>query len=371
MAEEQDSQERTEQASARRLADARKHGQVPRSRELNTMMVLLAGSAGLYATSGQMTRSVEDLFRLTLSWPREVAFADGQMLLLLAGAVRDALLGLAPFFGVMLLICIFAPLAVGGWNFSVEALEFKFDRMDPSKGISRVFGRRGVIETVKALAKFLLIGGVALLVLRSEFSAVMNLGHGDAEANIVAAVHLVGRAFVIVASTTILIALFDVPFQLWEHGRQLRMSRQQVREEMKETDGQPEVRARIRRMQQEIATRRMMAEVPRADVIVTNPTHFAVALRYDSDRMRAPRVVAKGADLIAARIRDVAAQHRVPTLSAPPLARALFHSTKLNHEIPAGLYVAVAQVLAYVVQLRAGAAVKPPGDLPIPDQYAR
>lgn len=371
MAEDFDSQERTEQASARQLEEARKRGQIPRSRELTTMLVLLAGSGGLYLTSGRMMQGVASVFKESLALPEGGLLVDQQLVEVFASITWNALSSMAPFFGVMLCVALLAPLAIGGWNVSFTALEFKFDRLDPLQGLGRVFGRRGAIETVKAVAKFLLIGGVAAMLLRGTLGEVVQLGYGDARSDIAATVHLLGRTFIVVAAVTTMIAALDAPYQLWDHKRQLRMSRQQLKEEMKESEGRPEVRARIRRMQQEIATRRMMTEVPRADVVVTNPTHFAVALRYDAGRMRAPRVVAKGADLVAQRIREVATEHGVCCFSAPPLARALYWSTKLNQEIPAGLYLAVAQLLAYVVQLRAGARVRPPVDLPIPADLAR
>jgi flagellar biosynthetic protein FlhB len=371
MTKEFDSQERTEQASTRQLEEARKRGQVPRSRELTTMLLLLAGSGGLYATSGRMMNGVASLFHESWSLPRLGITADQQLVEAFAQQAGRAMLAMAPFFGVMLCVALLAPLAIGGWNVSFSALEFKFERLDPVQGLGRVFGRRGAVETIKALAKILLIGGVATILLHGVLGEVVQLGSGDARSDIVASVQLIGRVFIIVAAVTAVIAALDAPYQLWDHGRQLRMSRQQLKEEMKEAEGRPEVRARIRRMQQEIATRRMMAEVLRADVVVTNPSHFAVALRYDAGRMRAPRVVAKGADLIAQRIRDVATQHGVCCFAAPPLARALYWSTKLNQEIPAGLYLAVAQLLAYVVQLRAGGQVRPPVDLPVPADLAR
>jgi flagellar biosynthetic protein FlhB len=194
------------------------------------------------------------------------------------------------------------------------------------------------------------------------------------EGGLTTAAHLIIWSFLMISLGTILIAAIDVPFQLWQHSRQLRMTRQEVRDEMKESEGRPEVKQQIRRLQRELAQRRMMQEVPKADVIVTNPTHFAVALRYDAGKMRAPRVVAKGADLIARNIRTIGAEHRVPVFEAPPLARALFYGAELDQEIPEGLYLAVAQVLAYVMQLRdprPGAMPTPPGDLPIPPELRR
>ncbi len=366
-----DAQEKTEQATPRRRAEAREKGQIPRSRELSTMLVLLVGAGTLAATSKHLGDSLFELFRSTLSLPRPLLFDSWQMYLSFRSSALDSLMALAPFLIVMTLIAMVAPLALGGWIMNFDSLNAKLDRMDPIKGLKKVFGARGLVEMFKALAKFALIGTAAVGTLYLNFDTVIALGHGSLEKNIGDALMIVSRTFLIVASTTIIIAMIDVPYQLWEFARNLRMSRQQVKEELKDTEGRPEVRSKIRQTQQELATRRMMEDVPKADVIVTNPTHYAVALRYNPDQMGAPRVVAKGTDLIAQRIREVAGENGVACFSAPPLARALYYSTRISQEIPAGLYVAVAQVLAYVFQLRKGAEIVPPAELPIPAELER
>jgi flagellar biosynthetic protein FlhB len=248
---------------------------------------------------------------------------------------------------------LLAPIAIGGWNLSFDALIPKFEKLDPAAGLARIFSPRSLVELAKAFAKFLFIAPVAAWLLWSHTGELMGLGAEPVERALTHAATLAGHAFLVLAGTLGLIAAIDVPIQLWQHNQKLKMSRQELKEEAKESDGSPEMKGRIRRAQQELARRRMMQEVPKANVIVTNPTHFAVALQYDEKRMRAPIVVAKGADLIAARIREVATEHNVPIFEAPPLARALHRHVDLGGEIPSNLYVAVAQVLTYIYQMKA------------------
>ena len=251
----------------------------------------------------------------------------------------------------------------------------QLDRLNPAKGLARVFSLNGLAELAKALAKFTVLALTAGLLLWRDMGSILSLGGQGLAPALSGAASLLLNSFLVLCGALVSIAALDVPYQYWRHHQQLRMNRQDLREELKETEGRPEVKSRQRALQREVARRRMMQEVPRADVVVTNPTHFAVALRYRPETMAAPRLVAKGADLVAQRIRGLAAEHGVPLLSAPPLARALYHGTRLGQEIPAGLYQAVAQVLAYVYALRrqrreGGAAPVPPTDLPVPDEHA-
>jgi flagellar biosynthetic protein FlhB len=279
---------------------------------------------------------------------------------------------LLPFFGVTVVVAILASIALGGFNVSAEAMAPKLSKLDPIKGMKKVFSMRGLMELLKSMAKFVLIAGTTTAVLWWWTPELLSLGSMDVGVAIVESAKLVGWGGLIVASTLILIAAVDVPFQLWDHKRQLKMTQQEVREELKETEGRPEVRGRIRQLQREMAQRRMMDEVPKANVIVTNPTHYAVALRYDQERMNAPVVVARGTELIAANIRRVGEANDVPIVEAPLLARAIYFNTELNEPIPAALYLAVAQLLAYVFQLHAfeevgGDIPQPPSEFPIPE----
>jgi len=378
MAQKDSAQERTEQATPRREEQAREKGQVPRSRELTAALVLLTASGGLLFLGSHMLGDIEAVMREGLRIDRAHIFQDSSLIEALGKTTFDGLMAIAPLLLLIVLVALLTPLGVGGWVFSTQAFAFDWSRMDPISGLGRIFGSRGLMEMLKAFAKFsLLVACVAWLLWhlapRLTGLAAEPLGQGMEHAG-----QLMGWSFLGLSAVMILIAAVDAPFQIWSHGRQMRMSRQEIREESKETEGRPEVKAKIRRLQQEMARRRMMAEVPKADVIITNPTHYAVALRYDQARMRAPIVVAKGADLISAQIRRLGTEFRVPTVSAPPLARALYFSTDLNQEVPAGLYLAVAKILAYIYQLRQGfkpgaPAPQPPApdDLPIPPDLRR
>jgi flagellar biosynthesis protein FlhB len=373
---EESAQEKTERATPRREKQAREEGAVVRSRELGTMAMLLAGAGGVLFLGETLIGRLAEIMRLAFQPSRAQIFDPSHMATTFAGAVLSGLFAVAPFFGIFVVVAILSSIAVGGLSFSFKALTFKWERLDPVQGLGRIITWRGFIELAKSLIKFAVVGAVAVWWLRGHANEFLSLDDEPLESGMVHAAHLVAWSFLVVSAGTILIALVDVPVQIWQHHRQIRMSRQELRDELKETEGKPEMRARIRRMQREMASRRMMQEVPKADVIVTNPTHYAVALKYDATRMRAPRVVAKGAELVAVTIRRLGEAHGVALFSAPPLARALYHSTEIGREIPAGLYRAVAQVLAYVYQLRQprpqgmGEPV-PPSDFSIPDEFRR
>ncbi len=369
---EDSGQERTEQPTQRRRQQAREKGQVATSRELNTMLMMLLGGGALLILGPHMAQQLADLFREHLHMSREIIFDPLAMLRQIRAALVEGMWIVLPFFAVVVVAAVAGPLSMGGFNFSTKALAFKWEKLDPLKGLKRVFGWRGVVELLKALVKFAVIGGVAVIYLQHQAETYLNLGNEPLPEGLEHAGHLLVTGFLIIASALILIAAVDVPYQIWEHTRQLKMTFQEVKDENKDTEGNPDVRGRLRRLQREMAQRRMMAEVPKADVVVTNPEHFAVALQYDPDAMGAPKVIAKGADLIAMQIRTIAREHEVPVMEAPPLARALYHTTEIDQEIPAALYLAVAQVLAYVFQLRraGGKAEERPAfvkDLPIPD----
>jgi flagellar biosynthesis protein FlhB len=345
-------QERTEQPTAKRREQARERGQVPRSADLNAAAVLLMGAGAIQLLGGYGGGQLHALMRSGLALSREHVLDESLLPASFASAALHALLACAPLFALTMLAAAAAPMALGGRRFSLQALTPDFGRLNPAAGFGRMFSARGAVELAKAFAKFLLLALVAGAVLWQKSGAIMALSAEPAPVAVAHAARMTAFALLMLAATLAVIAAADVPWQLWQHTRQLRMTREQVREEMKESEGSPEVKGRIRAIQRELARRRMMQEVPKADVVVVNPTHYAVALRYDERRMRAPVVVAKGRDLIAARIRELAQEHRVPIFEAPPLARALHRHVELGAEIPATLYVAVAQVLTYISQLR-------------------
>ena len=369
MAEEQTGQERTEQPTERRLQEARKKGQVPRSRELNTMLSLMLAAIALLVLGGNISRNIMNISVEGFSVSRELIFDPTQLPYQFMHMASQALLALLPFLAVMLVGVFAGPLMMGGWSFSLETIAFKSEKLNPIKGLARIFSLKGLVELAKALAKFLLLLGAAILIFFSIDQQLLSLASMNPKAAGVEAVTVLVQVLLILSATTILIVALDVPFELWNHSKQLRMTKQEVRDEMKETDGNPQVKQRIRTMQRQLAEGRMMEDVKTADVVITNPTHYAVALQYLDRPGSAPRLVAKGKDLTALRIRAIATEHDIPLFEAPPLARALYRSTEIGHEIPHVLYMAVARVLAYVFQLKnAGPTdyVPKPDDLDIP-----
>ena len=376
MAENEDGQERTEEASHRRLEQARSKGQVPRSRELNTLVMLLVTALGLWILGRHETALFAQLLGAGLAPDRRLIFDHAGALRALGEALRTGLYLLLPFLAVHLVSAVLSSLALGGWNFSAEAIALDPAKLDPVKGIKRVFSLQGLVELGKALAKFLLVGATGLALFEHFAPRMLTLGTGGIRPALAGSGQILVDSFLGLSAVLVLVAAADVPFQVWNHRRQLRMTRQEVKDELKETEGRPEIKGKIKQMQREMAQRRMMQAVPEADVVVTNPTHYAVALRYDGLHRAAPVVVAKGKGLVAARIREIADEHGVPLFEAPPLARALYFTTEIDDEVPAALYMAVAQVLAYVYQLQTATAggrpVPPrPEDLPVPEDLAR
>ncbi len=370
MAEDSDL-ERTEPASSRRLEQAREEGQVPRSRELSTLALLLAAGGGLWFMGTGLTEKMSLMMRQGLQLDRAVAFDPELMLLRLKDSSLDVLLAFSPLLLLLLLVGVGSTLLISGWLFSFKPLLPDWSRIDPLQGLTRIISWHGMIEMLKAIAKTVLVGGVAGWVIWHNRGAVLSLITEPLEIGMTHMVQLAGKSFLVMAGSMVLVVIIDIPFQIWDQQRKLRMTREEVRQESKETEGDPHVKAHIRSQQREMARRRMMAEIPKADVVVTNPTHYAVALSYQDGSMRAPKVVAKGAHLLAARIRQLAEEHDVPVLEAPPLARALYRHAELGDEIPAALYTAVAEVLAYVYQLRrnhqhGGPMPQPPGLLSVP-----
>lgn len=349
MAEESDL-ERTEPASARRLEQAREEGQVPRSREVGAFLILIVGAAAFWFVGPWMVQRVAAIFRRGLVLDYGSLREPQSMLIRLADISLDALLSFAPLLLALLVAALLSPFFVGSWNFSPKALQPDFSRLDPLKGLMRLVSWSGLVELAKAVAKAFLVGGVAVWVLWSERGDLLAMFTQSSEAGMASAGHLLSFSFLVIVATMLVIVAIDVPFQLWQFHDKLKMSREEVKQESKELEGNPEIKGRIRQLQREAARKRMMAAVPAADVIVTNPTHYAVALAYSSG-MRAPKVLAKGMGEVALTIRRIGAESRVPMLEAAPLARALYRHVDVDQEIPSTLYAAVAEVLAYVYQL--------------------
>ena len=376
MAESESGADKSEEPTGKRLEESRKKGQIARSKELNTLAVTLTGTMALIIFGAYMGNVLMDIMRGNFSLPREVLMSERSMALYLLASGKEALLAMQPFLIALLIASIVGPIALGGWLFSTEALQPKASRMNPLAGLKRMFSVQALVELLKALAKFLVILAVALVVLSVDQDDLLAIANEPIEPAILHSLKVVGWSAFWLSCGLILIAAVDAPFQLWSHKQKLKMTKQEVRDEYKDTEGKPEVKGRIRQLQREMAERRMMQAVPQADVVITNPTHFAVALKYDPEKGGAPLLLAKGGDFLALKIREIAQEHKVMVLESPWLARAVYYSTELDQEIPAGLYLAVAQVLAYVYQLRQYQAGKgkrpgPLPDLPIPPDLRR
>lgn len=376
MADESSSMEKTEEPTSKRLEDARKKGQIARSRELNTFASLLGAGLALLVLGPMLLEGLQGLLIHSLRFDHARAYDNLAMGSELYSALRESMVLVLPLLGFMVFITLLSPLALGGFLFSTDQLMPKFERIDPFKGLARIFSTKGLLELFKAIAKFLLVATMVLFIFKLVLTDILSLPLQDMLPAITQSGSLLVTCFLGFSVVLLLVVAIDVPWQLWDFRQQMMMTKQEIRDEMKETEGKPEVKQAIRAKQQEIASRRMMEKVPTADVIITNPTHFAVAIKYDQDGSGAPRVVAKGKDHVAARIRELAREHGIAIFSAPPLARALFRSTELDQEIPENLFVAVAQVLAYIFQLRqaaAGARVipHPPTNIKVPDEYTR
>jgi flagellar biosynthetic protein FlhB len=363
-----DKDSRTERASEKRLREAREKGDSPRSRDFSAAAVTLAGVAILLSMRHGLGERVAAILHDGLSIRRAALYEPDALGASLLTSGTAALLALAPIFAITLAATLIAPLATGGIHFSGQALGFKGNRLDPLAGIGRMFSMRSVVELAKALLKVAVIAVAATVVLRNGFPELVSLSTAPLKSAASSALDLTGIAALALAAALAGIGLVDLPYQIWDWHKRQRMTREELKQEYKESEGSPEVKGKVRQMQAQMARRRMMADVPTADVVVTNPTHFAVALKYDDKKHGAPIVVAKGVDHVATQIREIAKKSKVTLLESPPLARALYRTTEIGAEIPSALYVAVAQVLAYVFQLRRAAeGLGPDPEKPTPD----
>lgn len=364
---EENAQERTEAATPKRQEDARKKGQVARSRELSTSALLLVSASLFYVFADHIYHNLSTFLYAGLHLSTPEMTDSGDLLRHFARMLMMATWMTLPYFLILLVAVIASGLMVGGWVFSTQSLIPDFTKLDPISGAQKIISKHGALELVKAVLKTLVIGGFGVTLLWAQRQALFGLVAETSDHALLHLMRMSGLVFLILSATTLLIVLFDVPFQIWTLNQKLKMSHQEIKDEMKESDGNPEIKSKVRAMQREMARRRMMAAIPKADVIVTNPTHYAVALRYKEGEQRAPMLLAKGADLVAAKIREIAAEHHIPIVEAPPLARALFHHVELEQEIPVSLYRAVAELLAYLYQLRVAAPQQYP---PLPDTWS-
>ncbi|MCC9008992.1 flagellar biosynthesis protein FlhB [Pseudomonas putida] len=378
MAESESGQDKTEDPTDKRKRDAREKGEIARSKELNTVAVTLAGAGGLLAFGGHMAETLLSIMRMNFSLTRDMIVDERAMGAFLLASGKMAIWAVQPVLILLFVISFVAPIALSGFLFSGSLLQPKFSRMNPLAGLKRMFSMHGLTELLKALAKFFVILAVAVVVLINDRQALLSIANEPLEQAIIHSLQVVGWSALWMSAGLLLIAAADVPIQLYQTHKKMKMTKQEVRDEYKDSEGKPEVKQRIRQLQREMSQRRMMAAVPQADVIITNPTHYAVALQYDPEKGgAAPLLLAKGTDFMALKIREIGVEHKIQILESPALARAIYYSTEPEQEIPAGLYLAVAQVLAYVFQIRqyrAGRGKRPEPlkeDLPIPPDLRR
>ena len=366
-------QERTEQATPKRQADSKKKGQIARSRDFNTMAIVSLAAAALLIFGGGMIEDLSTIMTTGLTPTRAQIFDPLQTVDLFLDNILQGVIMIIPFLVLMFLASLLAPILVGGWAFSWESLTPKLSKLNPISGLKKMFSLKSLIELLKTIAKFVLVTSVAIAVFWSQYDSFLKLGNQSVDDAMSHAGQLFAWGFLLLSLALVVIAAIDVPFQVWDHLRQMKMTLQEVKDEMKDSEGRPEVKGKIRQLQREMAERRMLEDVPSADVVITNPEHFAVALKYEQSDGQAPVVVAKGADIIAASIRKVAVHNDVTLVEAPPLARAIFYNAEIGDEIPEALYLAVAQILAYVYHLKTSTSqgTEPP-EMPVtnlPDEY--
>ncbi|MDX3773758.1 flagellar biosynthesis protein FlhB [Chromatiaceae bacterium AAb-1] len=370
-----ESAEKTEQPTPKKLQDAAEKGQIARSKDLGTAIVLIGSAAAILMFGKMLALAVLTIGQRMMQLNYKDIFETNSMFTAWAGVGKELLAPMAGIFFVILIAAFVGNILLGGFNFSWQAAGPKLSKMSPLKGLKRMFGLQALVELIKSILKVVVVAGVAYLLLRAFFFDIMSLSLMSEPDNIESAMYFLAWLFMGLAASVIIIAAVDAPYQKWNHIKQLKMSLQEIKDEHKNSEGNPEIKARIRRIQMQMSMKRMMQEVPKADVIVTNPTHYAVALKYEQGKFRAPVVVAKGVDEVALHIRKIATEHKVPVIESPALARSVYHTTELDHPIPEQLFAAVAQVLAYVYQLnmyRKGRGSRPKAlarDLPIPDEF--
>lgn len=371
MAENADGQEKSEEPTEKRLRKARQDGDIARSKELVTFLMVVAAALYAFLLGAQFMAELRGISTAGLSLERDHAYDVHKMLDHILGQVVAAMYMVLPFFLLMVFIAIVGSSLLGGFNFSTKAMSFKFSKLNPVSGIKRMFSTHALMELFKALAKFSLVLTAAIAFLWYAYEQVIALGTQDINTALASAGRLIVEAFLVASLALIVVVVVDVPFQVYQHTSKLKMTKQEVKEEFKQQEGNPEVKGRIRRIQMEMAQKRMMQKVPQADVVITNPTHYSVALQYDPDTMRAPVVLASGTDFVASQIRTIAQQHNIPIVEAPPLARSLYYNAEIDQPIPEPLFKAVAAVLAYVFGLRDNKSTKPldVNKLEIPDDF--
>jgi len=372
---ESDSGEKTEDPTAKKLSDAKKKGQVARSKDLGTMFVLVGSAVALMMIGSYLVESLTHIMKRLFTLSREESLDMNALFNVLQNTLTDIIAPLLWIFFIIVFAAFVGNTMLGGMSFSTEAMAPKLSRMSPIEGFKRMFGVKAVVEFVKSLLKFFVVFIVAFILLSSLFDEILSLSLEAVPINFKHATEMLLWMFLALALSIGIIVAVDAPYQVWEHNRQLKMTKQEVKDEFKNTEGSPEIKGRIRRTQYEMSQRRMMQDVPDSDVVITNPTHYSIALKYDGSSGGAPKLVAKGIDEMAIHIRTIAKEHNVEIIQSPALARSLYYTADVNKDIPEELFAAVAQVLAFVYQLnehKKGKGKRPTAlakNLPIPDDF--
>lgn len=377
MAAQDDSFEKTEEPTPKKLEDARKKGQVARSKELATALLLVGSAIALIIMGKQIATAMYGITKRSFILSRDESYDTKHMFQILEMSVSESTFPLVAFMIIAMIGGIYGSIALGGYNFTWSSAAPKANRLSPMQGFKRMMGKDAFVELLKGIGKVLVISTMAYSALIIFKEEALHLDIELYPLNIFHALNMIEWAFLMLCCGMVPIALLDVPYQSHKHNEEMKMTMQEVKDERKNAEGDPMVKSRVRRIQYQASANRMMQEVPNADVIVTNPTHFSVAIQYDQDGNRAPVMLAKGLDELALHIRKIANAHDVPIVESPALARAIYYSTEVNHEVPQKLFMAVAQVLAYVYQLKAfksGKGKRPKAlkkDLPIPPELRR
>jgi len=372
---ESDSGEKTEEPTAKKLSDARNKGQIARSKDLGTMFVLVGSAIALMFTGSLLVERLSLAMKGQFSLTREEIMDVNALFALVNSNVSLMITPLSWIFVIIIIAAFIGNTLLGGISFSWETMAPKANRLSPIAGFKRMFGVKAYVELFKSILKFFVVFISAYLLLTGLFDQIMSLSIEAIPFNFEHAVTLLLWMFLALALSLIIIVIVDAPYQVWSHNKQLKMSKQEIKDEHKSSEGSPEIKSRIRKTQYEISQRRMMADVPDSDVVITNPSHFSVALKYDIEAGGAPQLVAKGVDEMAIHIRTIAKEHNVEIIASPALARSLYYTAEVNEDIPEELFAAVAQVLAFIFQLnehKKGKSKQPKAlakNLPIPDEF--
>lgn len=375
MAESESGGERTEDPTAKKLSDARNKGQIARSKELGTMFVLVGSASAMVLVGDYLVESMSTMMKRLFTLSRQETMDIHALFKVVSDSVWSIIPPMLWIFFVIIIAAFIGNTMLGGISFSWSAMAPKKNKLSPIAGFKRMFGVQAAVELVKSLLKFFVVFIVAYLLLSGLFDQILGLSTEAIPLNFAHAIKLLLGMFFTLTLSLIIIAIVDAPYQVWNHNRQLKMTKQEVKDEMKNTEGSPEIKGRIRRTQYEMSQRRMMSEVPNSDVVITNPTHYAIALKYDAKVGGAPVLSAKGIDEMALHIRTIAKEHNIEIIQSPALARSIYYTADVDQEIPEELFAAVAQVLAFIYQLnehKKGRALRPTPvskNLPIPDDF--